>query len=155
MDYVTQCFICLITQILQELNNWYSLKYIELISAHSVFLRKINVSFNLNWIEQLVLYLLVTFNIIHTLVLQPFLTESHGLRLVASHLAAICLTASWRLLVDEADGTTSSAKSRDEILWSPNVTPSTSWLHLEILSRKITNRIFDKKQSWQSPTPIG
>ncbi len=36
-----------------------------------------------------------------------------------------------------ANKTTSSAKSRDEIVWSPNQTHSGPWLHLEILSIKI------------------
>ncbi|KAI3373536.1 hypothetical protein L3Q82_022139 [Scortum barcoo] len=55
----------------------------------------------------------------------------------ASHSAANCCQynaeGSW---FDEANRTTSSAKSRDEILWFPNWTPSGPWLRLEILSLK-------------------
>ena len=51
-----------------------------------------------------------------------------------------------------ANRSTSSAKSRDPILRSPNYTPSTPWLHLEILTLKVMKRIGDKGQPWQSPT---
>ncbi|KAI3362857.1 hypothetical protein L3Q82_001903 [Scortum barcoo] len=51
--------------------------------------------------------------------------------------------------------TTSSAKSRDEILWFPNRTPSGPWLRLETLSIKIMNRTGDKGQPCQSPTCTG
>ncbi|KAI3361342.1 hypothetical protein L3Q82_013518 [Scortum barcoo] len=51
--------------------------------------------------------------------------------------------------------TTSSAKSRDEILWFPNRTPSGPWLRLEILSIKIMNRTGDKGQPCRSPTCTG
>lgn len=46
----------------------------------------------------------------------------------------------------EANRTTSSAKSRGATLRSPNRALSSSRLHLEILSMKITNRIGDKGQ---------
>ncbi|XP_043092009.1 protein NLRC3-like [Puntigrus tetrazona] len=39
-----------------------------------------------------------------------------------------------------ANRTTSFAKSRDDILWPPNQTPSSPWLRLEILSIKIMNK---------------
>ncbi|KAI3364507.1 hypothetical protein L3Q82_011293 [Scortum barcoo] len=64
----------------------------------------------------------------------PFPVENHGPRI-------------WR--------TTSSAKSRDEILWFPNRTPSGPWLRLEILSIKIMNRTGDKGQPCRSPTCTG
>merc|ERR1712035_210459 len=54
-----------------------------------------------------------------------------------------------------ANRTTSSAKSRDEILRSPNQTPSGPWLRLEILSIKIMNRTGDKGQPCRSPTCTG
>ena len=60
---------------------------------------------------------------------------------------------SWRSWSDEANRTTSSAKSSDLILRSPNRTPSTPWLGLEILSIKIMNRIGDKGQPWQGVQP--
>ena len=41
---------------------------------------------------------------------------------------------------NEADRTTSSAKSRDPVLRSPNRGPTTPWLRLEILSIKVMNK---------------
>ena len=70
-----------------------------------------------------------------------------------SHSAAKHPSACWRSQCVEANRTTSSAKSREAILRSPNRTLSSPRLHLEILSMKITNRIGDKGQPWQSPTP--
>lgn len=55
-------------------------------------------------------------------------------------------------LPDIAIRTTSSSKSKDKILRSPKWKASTTWLHLEILSIKIMNRISDKGQPWQSST---
>uniref|UniRef100_A0A3P9HQR9 NACHT domain-containing protein n=1 Tax=Oryzias latipes TaxID=8090 RepID=A0A3P9HQR9_ORYLA len=40
-------------------------------------------------------------------------------------------------------------KNREEILWSPNQTPSDPWLRLEILSIKTMNRIGDKGQPFR------
>ncbi|MEQ2253512.1 hypothetical protein ILYODFUR_032936 [Ilyodon furcidens] len=54
-----------------------------------------------------------------------------------------------------ASRTTSSAKRRDEIHWSPNQTPSGPWLSLEILSIKVMNSTGDKGQACQSPTCTG
>jgi len=73
----------------------------------------------------------------------------------AAHSTANHPSACWRSQSDVADRTTSSAKSRDAILRSPNRTLSTPRLHLEILSMKITNhkQNRDKGQPWQSPTP--
>ncbi|KAK0150588.1 hypothetical protein N1851_008312 [Merluccius polli] len=59
----------------------------------------------------------------------------------ALHSAANRASESWRSRSDGANRTTSSAKSSDPILRSPNRTPSTPWLRLEILSIKIMNRI--------------
>lgn len=60
---------------------------------------------------------------------------------MASHLevliwipAAIHLSARWRSVFDDASRTTSSAKRRNGILRPQNLTPSTTWLHLEILT---------------------
>ncbi len=55
----------------------------------------------------------------------------------SSHSAANRPSACRRSWSDGANKTTSSAKSRDEIVWSPNQTHSSPWLHLEILSIKI------------------
>nr|XP_049573891.1 uncharacterized protein LOC125967159 [Syngnathus scovelli] len=57
----------------------------------------------------------------------------------ASHSAANRSSESWRSRPEEANSTTSSAKSRDAMLRSPNRTPSTPRLRLEILSIKIMN----------------
>uniref|UniRef100_A0A3B3TBX0 Sodium/hydrogen exchanger 9B2-like n=1 Tax=Paramormyrops kingsleyae TaxID=1676925 RepID=A0A3B3TBX0_9TELE len=51
--------------------------------------------------------------------------------------------------------TTSSAKSRYVTQKPLNQMPSTPWLHLEILSIKVLNRIGEKRQPWWSPTPTG
>ncbi|XP_072227655.1 outer dense fiber protein 2 [Leuresthes tenuis] len=53
--------------------------------------------------------------------------------------------------LEEANRTTTSAKSRDATPRFPNQTPFSSRLRLEILSMKITNRISDKGQLWWSP----
>ncbi|XP_060894277.1 uncharacterized protein LOC132974322 [Labrus mixtus] len=73
----------------------------------------------------------------------------------ASHSAANHPNACWRFQLEEANKTTSSAKSRDEILRSPNWKPSSPRLLLEILFLKITNRIGDKRQPWRRPTRTG
>ncbi|MEQ2170295.1 hypothetical protein GOODEAATRI_034047 [Goodea atripinnis] len=70
----------------------------------------------------------------------------------ASHSAANCSSESCRSRADETNRTTSSAKSRDAILRQPKRIPSTLWLHLEILSINVMNRISDKRQPWWSPT---
>ncbi|PWA21279.1 hypothetical protein CCH79_00009436 [Gambusia affinis] len=72
----------------------------------------------------------------------------------ASHLAANRFSESCRSRHDEANRTTSSAKSRDSILRLPKRMHSTPWLLLEILSIKIMNRIGDKGQPWR-PTLTG
>ncbi len=72
----------------------------------------------------------------------------------ASHSTTNRPSARWRSRPDETK-TTSSANIRDEILWSPNQTPSSPWLRLEILSIKITNRTGDKGQPCRSPTCTG
>ncbi|MEQ2287619.1 hypothetical protein AMECASPLE_014480 [Ameca splendens] len=61
---------------------------------------------------------------------------------------AVC-SKSW---LEGGSRTTSSAKRRDEIHWSPNQTPSGPWLRLEILSIKVMNRTGDKGQLCQNPT---
>ena len=63
-----------------------------------------------------------------------------------SHLAVNRSRTCWRSWLEGTNKTTSSAKSRDEILWLPNQTPSVPWLRLEILSLKIMNRTGDKGQ---------
>ncbi len=73
----------------------------------------------------------------------------------ASHSAANRPSACWRSWSEVANTTTSSAKSRDEIAWSPNPTPSGPWLRLEILSIKIMNRTGDKGQPCRSTTCTG
>lgn len=90
------------------------------------------------------------------------MTESHGLGLgvlilipAASHSAANRPSTHWRSWPDEANMTTSSANSRDAIMWFPNRTPSSPWLRLEILSMKIMNRTGDKGQPCRSPTRTG
>ncbi|MEQ2215665.1 hypothetical protein XENOCAPTIV_004071 [Xenoophorus captivus] len=52
--------------------------------------------------------------------------------LAASHTAANCSSESCRSQADEANRTTSSAKSRDGILRPPKRIRSTPWLRLEI-----------------------
>uniref|UniRef100_A0A3P9II17 Inter-alpha-trypsin inhibitor heavy chain 3 n=1 Tax=Oryzias latipes TaxID=8090 RepID=A0A3P9II17_ORYLA len=54
----------------------------------------------------------------------------------ASHLAANYPNTRRRSWLDEANRTTSSAKNREEILWSSNQTSLGPWLCLEILSIK-------------------
>ncbi|KAK3506805.1 hypothetical protein QTP70_028364 [Hemibagrus guttatus] len=66
-----------------------------------------------------------------------------------------CKTPQCMLKGPEANRTTSSAKISDEILWSPNRTPSSPWLRLEILSIKTMNRTGDKGQPCRSPTCTG
>uniref|UniRef100_A0A3B4ACZ8 DH domain-containing protein n=1 Tax=Periophthalmus magnuspinnatus TaxID=409849 RepID=A0A3B4ACZ8_9GOBI len=73
----------------------------------------------------------------------------------ASHSAANHPSACCRSWLKEAIRTTSSANSRDEILWFPNQTPSSPWLRLEILFINIMNRTGDKGQPWRSPTCTG
>lgn len=58
-----------------------------------------------------------------------------------------CKLRSW---FNEANRTTSSPISRDDILRPQNPTSSTSWLHL-----KMMNRTGDRRQSWWSPVPLG
>ena len=53
------------------------------------------------------------------------------------------------MVTDGAKRTTSSPKNRDPIQKSPNRTPSSLRLHLEILFIKVMNRISVKGQSWQ------
>ena len=72
-----------------------------------------------------------------------------------SHFTFGCASATWRWLFDEANRTTSSANSRNGIQRPPNLTPSTTWLHLEILSMKIMNRTGDNEQRWWRPTLTG
>ncbi len=72
-----------------------------------------------------------------------------------SHSAENHPSAGRRSWSEGANKTTSSAKSGDEIVWSPNRTPSGPWLHLEILSIKIMNRTGDKGQHCRSPTCTG
>ncbi|KAK3507828.1 hypothetical protein QTP70_001195 [Hemibagrus guttatus] len=72
-----------------------------------------------------------------------------------SHSAATHPSACCRSWLKGANRTTSSAKSRDEIPWSPNWTPSIPWLCLKILSIKVMNRTSDKGQPCQSPTCTG
>lgn len=50
---------------------------------------------------------------------------------------------------------TYSTKNSDPILSPANWTPWMPWLHLEILSIRIINRISDKGQPWLSPTLTG
>lgn len=73
----------------------------------------------------------------------------------SSHLVANCSSASTRPPPDETKKTISLVKSRNKILRMLKWKISTTWLHLEILSTKIMNRICDKGQSWLSPTPTG
>ncbi len=54
-----------------------------------------------------------------------------------------------------ANKTTLPTKSRDEIVWPPNWTPSGTWMHLEMLSIKIMNRTCDKGQPCRSPSCTG
>lgn len=61
-------------------------------------------------------------------------------------------SASWRSQTDEANWTTSSAKSRGTILRFPTQTVSSPQLHLMIMSMNITNRKRDKGQPWWRPT---
>ncbi|KAK0144409.1 hypothetical protein N1851_017229 [Merluccius polli] len=88
-----------------------------------------------------------------------FPAENHGLRLGGADSHPDCFTLGckppsvhWSLRSDEANKTTSSAKSRDAILRFPNWTLSSPRLPLEILSMNITNRIGEKGQPWWSPT---
>ena len=79
----------------------------------------------------------------------PFPAEDHSLGFggADSHPSRSTLGCeSLQSRPDDANRTTSSAKSRDPILRSPNRTPLTPWLRLEILSIKIMNRIGDKGQ---------
>ncbi|KAK3514175.1 hypothetical protein QTP70_005259 [Hemibagrus guttatus] len=62
----------------------------------------------------------------------------------ASHSAAKHPSACCKSRLEGANRTTSSAKSSDGILWSPNRTPSNPWMYLEILSIKTMNRTGDK-----------
>ncbi|KAK3506182.1 hypothetical protein QTP70_003066 [Hemibagrus guttatus] len=69
-----------------------------------------------------------------------FPVENHGLRFGGadphpspSHSAAKCPSACCKSWLEGANRTTSSAKSSDEILWSPNQTPSSPGLRIEIL----------------------
>ncbi|TWW67223.1 hypothetical protein D4764_02G0002640 [Takifugu flavidus] len=73
----------------------------------------------------------------------------------ASHSVANRPRICWRSLLDGTRTTASSAKSSDEIIRPPNWTPSTPWLHLEILSIKVMNRTGDKGQPWRSSTLTG
>ncbi|MEQ2227121.1 hypothetical protein ILYODFUR_034473 [Ilyodon furcidens] len=73
----------------------------------------------------------------------------------ASHSAVNRPSACCRSWLEGASRTTSSAKRRDEIHWSPNQTPSGPWLHLEILSIKVMNRTGGKGQPCRSPTCTG
>uniref|UniRef100_A0A3B4B3W6 Uncharacterized protein n=1 Tax=Periophthalmus magnuspinnatus TaxID=409849 RepID=A0A3B4B3W6_9GOBI len=62
----------------------------------------------------------------------------------ASHSAANSPSACCRSWLNEAIRATSSANSRDEILWFPNQTLPSPWLCLEIQSINIMNRTGDK-----------
>ena len=73
----------------------------------------------------------------------------------ASHSAANGSSKSWRSSLDEANRTTSSAKSRSAILRSSNWNPSGPQLRLWIPSIKLMNRICDKGQPCRSPTLTG
>jgi len=85
--------------------------------------------------------------------------QSTGFRqsTMASELEVLTLilTACRRSRSEDANRTTSSANSREAIPRPPNLTCSTSRLHLDILSMKITNRTSDKGQPWRRPTPTG
>jgi len=78
------------------------------------------------------------------------LVENHGLRVGSNtHPHPIHFTLSYKLLqgilkVMAWRGHQNHAKSRDAPLSFPNLTPFFPWLHLEILSMKITNKISDK-----------
>ena len=61
----------------------------------------------------------------------------------------------WRSQLEGANKTTSSVKSRDEIQWLPNQSPSGPWLRQKVLSIKIMNRTSDKGQPCHSPTCTG
>ncbi len=66
-----------------------------------------------------------------------FPAENHGLRLGGADFHPYCFTLSCK--PSQCNRTTSSAKSRDAILRSPNQTFSSPQLCLEILSMNITN----------------
>ncbi|MED6249360.1 hypothetical protein ATANTOWER_012967 [Ataeniobius toweri] len=63
----------------------------------------------------------------------------------ASHSAANHPSACCRSWLEGACRTTSSAKTKDEIQWSPNQPPSSPQLHLKILIMEIMNRTGDKR----------
>ena len=73
----------------------------------------------------------------------------------ASHLTANRPRTCWRSWLERDNKTTSSTKSRDEIQWLPNQTPSSLSLCLEIQSTKIMNRTGDKGQPCRSTTCTG
>lgn len=56
---------------------------------------------------------------------------------------------------DDTNRTSLSTKSREVILRFQNGKLFALWLHLEILSMKITNRTGDKGKPWRSPTTSG
>ncbi|XP_061536021.1 small integral membrane protein 14 isoform X2 [Phycodurus eques] len=77
----------------------------------------------------------------------------------ASHSAANRSSESWRSRLDEANRTTSSAKSRDAILRPPNWNPSMPRLRLEILSVEVfkifsppTHNVPSRSQQLPIPT---
>ena len=70
---------------------------------------------------------------------------------VASHSTANNPSACWRSRAEEANKTTFLQRA---VRFPDRTLPSQS-LCLEILSMNITNRIRNKGQPWQSPTPTG
>ncbi|MEQ2227436.1 hypothetical protein ILYODFUR_037711 [Ilyodon furcidens] len=79
--------------------------------------------------------------------------DREGLILIpaASHSAENCPSARCSSWLEGPSRTTSSAKRRDEIHWSPNRTTSGPWLCLDVLSIKVMNRTGDKGQPSWSP----
>ena len=69
----------------------------------------------------------------------------------ASHSTTNCPSEGWKALFDEANGTTSSANSRDGIRRPPNPNPSAAWLRQEIQFMKIMKRTSDNGQT--NPRP--
>lgn len=74
------------------------------------------------------------------ILLCPFQVDNPSLRLgdanshhATSHSAPNCLSANRKLRLGEVNRSTSSAKSREQILTTPNLTPSTPWQWLETL----------------------
>lgn len=72
----------------------------------------------------------------------------------ASHSASNCSSESCRPRSDEANRTTSSSKSRSEILRPKNGSPQKLFLHPEVLSIEVMNKIGNKGWPRQSPAPI-